>query len=66
MGWLMHYAMSAAIAWPWPCTAAHSLSLTTDRVRRAKWRMRVRPLLAGPEVRIRITTALPADIPAAL
>ncbi len=34
--------------------------IATGRMRRANWDMGARPLLAGPEVRIRFTAALPA------
>ncbi|MBC7799494.1 MAG: YceI family protein [Gemmatimonadaceae bacterium] len=39
--------------------------VATGRMRRADWGMGARPLLAGPEVRIRFTAALPAGFPAA-
>jgi polyisoprenoid-binding protein YceI len=39
--------------------------IATGRMRRADWGMGARPLLAGPEVRIRFTAALPAGFPAA-
>lgn len=36
--------------------------VATGLMRRAEWGMGARPLLAGPEVRIRFTTALPAAL----
>ncbi len=36
--------------------------VATGRMRRAEWGMGARPLMAGPEVRIRFTTALPAGV----
>jgi len=37
--------------------------MATGRMRRAEWGMGARPLLAGPEVRIRFMAALPAGFP---
>lgn len=39
--------------------------VATGRMRRADWGMGARPLLAGPEVRVRFTAALPTGFPAA-
>ena len=36
--------------------------VATDRMRRAEWGMGARPLNAGPEVRIRFTTEVPAGV----
>lgn len=37
--------------------------VATGRMRRAEWGMGARPLLAGPEVRIQFTAALPTGFP---
>lgn len=39
--------------------------VATGRMRRADWGMGARPLVAGPEIRIRFTAALPSGLPAA-
>lgn len=46
-------------------TRAENEWVATGRMRRADWGMSARPLLAGPEIRIRFTAALPSGLPAA-
>ncbi len=38
--------------------------IATGPMRRAEWGMGARPLLAGPEVRLQVTAAIPAGFPA--
>jgi len=60
---LIQYVMTmASLIW---VTTATAMTHTLMWMRRAYWGMGARPLLAGPEVRIRFTTVLPAGFPAA-
>ncbi|HYZ63173.1 MAG TPA: YceI family protein [Acetobacteraceae bacterium] len=45
-------------------TVEHERWVASGLMRRADWGMGARPLLAGPEVRLRVTVAIPAGFPA--